>query len=351
MKKEYFTEAPPFINRQKEQEFLFQYFSATPKNILFLYGPKSTGKTTLIRKVLQKLDREKYNISFFNTREHFIIDLLSFRNLFFPENLKDKAQKMTAGLSLSVPGFSWKSEDLPMIKKDIFKTLIRKIEKLREEGIKPIIILDEFQYLRNIFVDDAKEVKLIEELFKFFIALTKQNNLAHVVCLTSDSYYMEELYNDTKLTNTSDFQIIEHLEKEDIYYWLSEKENCPEEMVDDIWENIGGSVWEIWQVFVSYKNTGDWKYKLNDLLQVKYSLLAEYYDEFLEEKWKNIFLRIITEISTHESYTIQRGERMAPLIKDLVSRDFWFFDMKTRTITANSKSFEKAMERILKEIS
>ena len=66
-------------------------------------------------------------------------------------------------------------------------------------------------------MDDAKEVVLINELFKFFIALTKQNNLAHVVCLTSDSYYMEELYWDTKLANTSDFYLMKHLSKKDIY--------------------------------------------------------------------------------------------------------------------------------------
>jgi AAA+ ATPase superfamily predicted ATPase len=101
-----------------------------------------------------------------------------------------------------------------------------------------VIILDEFQYLKDIYMDDNKEIKLIEELFKFFIAITKQNNLAHVVCLTSDSYFLEELYNDTKLANTSDFYLMEHLSKKDISYWLEEKENIDKKIVEKIWKNL-----------------------------------------------------------------------------------------------------------------
>jgi AAA+ ATPase superfamily predicted ATPase len=64
----------------------------------------------------------------------------------------------------------------------------------------------------------------VEELFKFFIKLTKVNHLAHVICLTSDSYYIEELYNHAKLKNTSDYYLVEHLEKKDVLYWLKELE-------------------------------------------------------------------------------------------------------------------------------
>jgi AAA+ ATPase superfamily predicted ATPase len=45
----------------------------------------------------------------------------------------------------------------------------KKLRELNRNGVKPIIILDEFQYLKNIYMDDAKEILLINELFKFFI--------------------------------------------------------------------------------------------------------------------------------------------------------------------------------------
>jgi hypothetical protein len=66
---------------------------------------------------------------------------------------------------------------------------------------------------------------------------------------------MEELYSDTKLAKTSKFYLMEHLSKKDIFYWLEDLEKIDKKIVGKIWDNLGGSVWEIWQVLVSYKNT------------------------------------------------------------------------------------------------
>ncbi len=43
---------PAFINRQEEIGYLKEWIGERPKNILFFYGPKSSGKTTLIYKEL-----------------------------------------------------------------------------------------------------------------------------------------------------------------------------------------------------------------------------------------------------------------------------------------------------------
>jgi AAA+ ATPase superfamily predicted ATPase len=348
MKKEY----PPvdFINRKKEQEFLLDYFRNVPRNILFLYGPKSTGKTTLIKKVLDQLDAEAFAVSYFNMRETSVLNIKDFKRIFFPEKLKEFGKTLLTGINFNLGFFSWDVDEESMLETRLFGLMMDKILKANKEGIKPVIILDEFQYLRGLGMEDKENTPLIHELFKFFIALTKQNNLAHVICLTSDSYYMEELYTDTKLTNTSDFQMIEHLSKEDIYYWLGEKEKCPSEMVDDVWDGLGGSVWEIWQVFVEYKNTGNWRRKLDDLLQIKYSYIADYYDEIVPDEWREKFLEITKGIVADGEYIISRGEKVAVLVKDLVSRDYWFYDTKTKIITANSRSIEKGMERLLGEL-
>jgi AAA+ ATPase superfamily predicted ATPase len=42
----------PFIDRE-EVKFLKEFFEKEPSRILFLYGPKSTGKTTLIEYVIE----------------------------------------------------------------------------------------------------------------------------------------------------------------------------------------------------------------------------------------------------------------------------------------------------------
>ncbi len=43
-----------FIDREREIEFLKDWINNIPKEILWIYGPKSTGKTTLIEYVIEK---------------------------------------------------------------------------------------------------------------------------------------------------------------------------------------------------------------------------------------------------------------------------------------------------------
>jgi hypothetical protein len=125
-------------------------------------------------------------------------------------------------------------------------------------------------------------------------------------------------------------------------------------MTKDIWENLWGSVWEIWQVLVSFKNTWDYHNELNDLLDTKYSLVAEWYAILYNKKWKEKenknFVKIISEIDKKWEYIQAYNEDYFDLIKELVDKDIWFYDMKKRKITANSKSFEIAFGRLLKEI-
>jgi AAA+ ATPase superfamily predicted ATPase len=37
-----------FINREKELQYLRDYIDIRPESILFIHGPKSSGKTTLL---------------------------------------------------------------------------------------------------------------------------------------------------------------------------------------------------------------------------------------------------------------------------------------------------------------
>ena len=71
----HFTNVPPFINRTSEMRYLQSWIYEKPKNILFLYGPKSSGKTTLIyRFIKQNLSNGVYDIKNFNLRELLLVN-------------------------------------------------------------------------------------------------------------------------------------------------------------------------------------------------------------------------------------------------------------------------------------
>ncbi|RMH68855.1 MAG: hypothetical protein D6675_14575, partial [Gemmatimonadetes bacterium] len=50
-----------FVNRQAELAFLNDWVANEPGRLLFIYGPKSSGKTTLLYKFVAGLDRKRYD--------------------------------------------------------------------------------------------------------------------------------------------------------------------------------------------------------------------------------------------------------------------------------------------------
>ncbi|CAB3289858.1 protein of unknown function [Methanocaldococcus lauensis] len=52
-----------FYDREREVNFLKNYCLLEPNSILFVYGPKSSGKSTVMRRVIKEL--ENSDIVFF----------------------------------------------------------------------------------------------------------------------------------------------------------------------------------------------------------------------------------------------------------------------------------------------
>jgi len=346
MTKELFPKYPPFINRIAETKYLNDYLKNVPTAIQFIYWPKSTWKTTLITKVINELPQEQYAIQYINMREVLIRDFTDFKNLFFSESLKWKVKEIVSWIKFNFWIFGWDIDDEKLIKENIFGVMQEKLKKANKKWIRPVIIIDEFQYLKNIIIDKENNLLLVEELWKFFIALTKQNHLAHVICLTSDSYYIEELYSHTKLKNTSYYYLVDHLEKKDIVNWLK-SEDFTDEVIEYFWENLWGSVWEIWSAIMSYKNTWDYKIWIETAIDDEYAKIFDLIENrkfFIWEELKK-FIEISKIIANNWEYITKTWDNLFELIKKTVDLDVWFYDARKQRITANSQTVRKAFER------
>ena len=88
---------------------------------------------------------------------------------------------------------------------DPFKVMEAEFLELTQKGIKPVLIIDELQALDKIYLDNDKERQLITALFNFFVAMTKQSHLAHIIIASSDGYFLNTVYNDSKLKKCSEF--------------------------------------------------------------------------------------------------------------------------------------------------
>ncbi len=250
-----FTQRPAFINRQYELDFLRAFIQDTPNRLLFMYGPKSSGKTTLLFKFLEEIENNpKYNIMFFNLRKMLIVNYSDFIRVFFTvaENLPASESKTRYEYDLKVFKLSYESiEKIEKKEYDPFIVMEAELIKMRNKGIVPIIIIDELQALSDIYFNGQRE--LLKELFNFFVAMTKESHLCHVIISSSDGYFIERIYSDSKLHKTSEFLEIDYISREDVFNWLNnlEKEsgitafNLTQEQIELVWHYFGGSVWEI----------------------------------------------------------------------------------------------------------
>ena len=246
---------PAFINRQEEIAYIQQWIEERPKNILFFYGPKSSGKTTLIYKFIDEhlSDEKKFSVKLFNLREVLIVNYEDFLQRFFQlEDQEGKDTAETRQYNLRVFRYTFKTQQKIRERQlDPFDVMKAELKDLNAQGIQPIIIIDELQALEAIYFNSQRE--LIKELINFFVAMTKESHVCHVLLSSSDGYFIEKLYNDSKLRKTAKLFEVDYLPYEDIIYWLNnlEKESNIKDFtlsgsqIEYIWEHFGGSIWEI----------------------------------------------------------------------------------------------------------
>ena len=319
-----FTKEPAFVNREDELAYLETWISAKPENILFLYGPKSSGKTTLIYRFIdQNLSKGRYDIKHFNLRELLLVNYESFLQAFFEikhrEQVKETRQYDLKVFKLSVETLKGlESKEL-----DPFVVMKRELEKSNKKGKRPVIIIDELQALDEIYFNGGRE--LLNEMFNFFVAMTKESHLCHVIIASSDGYFIERIYQDSKLKKTSRLLEIKYIGYEDVMHWLSNLDTyskidrfiLSDDQKQAIWDFFGGSCWEI----------SDF---LGDLLNIVKNgrILDDEFNRLLEKKL--IFFRsMFVEYATIEPEKEQLFLKIAELITDNPARGFTFNELRS----------------------
>ncbi len=333
-----------FINRKKETEFLTGWLAKEPNSLLFVYGPKSSGKTTLINSLIEKqLDHRKYAINYLNLRGVLVYNFQTFLDVFFVKSTQDKVKDIVGGITLNIGFFNISMDDDALLKKNPFKLMEDQLTKAKKKGLQPVIILDEIQTLKNIYFNGERN--LLNKLFNFFVSLTKEIHVAHIILLTSDSYFIEDIYNHSKLKKTTELFHVGHLLEEDVREWLL-RENLEESDIQYVWKMIGGSAWEITQIISKYQNGESIKSACDYFINDEAGKLTDFMRTRMSAEEKEIARQVHHDI-VHKgyAYTGDFDTPLNPLIPKMVAHDFWFFRTDSQHITANSKSIRGAMKK------
>jgi AAA+ ATPase superfamily predicted ATPase len=331
-----------FINRQKELTYLKTYIDEEPESILFVHGPKSSGKTTLLYKFLEQVGKEqKLDVRFLNLRKTFTefsdkYNYKDFLSVFFQvDDEYEKKEKVSADINVGF--FKINSQIEKKMQKgrvDPFKVMEKEFIRLKNKGIKPVLIIDELQALDKIYMDNGRDRRLIIELFNFFVAMTKESHLANIIIASSDGYFVNTVYTDSKLKKASGFYKVDYLPKEDVTEWLLNLEKYsgitdytlkPEE-VEKIWGMVGGSMWEIQEILRELFDS-----PMDEVLSFykkKMRSLIAYYIGTDDRKEKALSLFIDKDSADIRDF-VKAGidkDETDDLVRDMVTNNILYFD-------------------------
>jgi AAA+ ATPase superfamily predicted ATPase len=345
-----------FINREKELRDLRIFVDKRPSEILFLHGPKSSGKTTLLYKFLEKAGKEqKLDVKFLNLREistefkddYNYSDFLGM--LFKIEDEKEETGTLTAEINVGL--FKINSEIQRKINQGTvnpFKVMKNEFTGLIGKGIKPVLIIDELQALDKIYMNNGKDRRLIIELFNFFVAMTKESHLAHIIIASSDGYFLNTVYTDSKLKKASKFYRVDYLSRGDVMEWLLNLKKhskindytLTEEDAGKIWDTVGGSMWEIQDILTELFDN-----PLEEVLagyKKKIRGIIAYYCQFDANKEK--VLQVVNEkgrarARDFEKLSIELPE-LKEILKDMVVNNILYFDPTEAVYYPQGRSYE-----------
>jgi uncharacterized protein len=350
-----------FVNRQKELNYLESYINETPENILFIHGPKSSGKTTVLFKLIDKLNTEKetFVIKHFNLREILISSYKDFIHSFFIiESKKDKIKKYLSSLSAGIFKINEEvAEKLLLLQVDPFKIMKKELQELKEQNKQTIIIIDELQALQDIYMNGNR--LLINELFNFFVSITKESHLSNVIVGSSDGYFIDTVYTDSKLKKTSKFYEINYLEKEDVWEWLSNLKKyskikdyiLSEKEIEIVWDTLGGSCWEIQSLLSDFfaepveKVCDNYKIKMKNLITDYVKLSSD------KRKILNKFNFKICNKYIDFSDTLLSEDKIELLLQDMVYNNILYYNPVTAEFYPQGKSLEWGIKLYFEEIN
>jgi AAA+ ATPase superfamily predicted ATPase len=341
------------INREDEIKFIKEWFEKIPDEVLWIYGPKSCGKTTLIEYIVENelfddyklFKSDKYWVKYINLRGKLLSSYDIFVNSFIMPEDEKIDEKLGIELNLGMFRINYELyEKIKEKKVDLFDVLINQLKRVKK---RPILIIDEIQVLEDIYINGDRE--LLKEFLNFCVRLTKELHLAHVVILSSNTIFIEQIHNDSKLKKTSRFYKIDYLDKQTTFKWLKE-EGFSDSEIELIWEYLRGDIAYIQRLIRDRKEFPTLKDYLENQQKLAFSEIIDFIQRggFTKQE-KEIFKNICKKILHTGFYLLNEEDNDAELkiAEKWGEKEILFFDPLTRKVTGNTRLYEKGMELLL----
>ena len=266
-----------FFDREREQEELRGILSTRPNLIYFVYGPINSGKTCLLVKTLDLLPSEIVPF-YINLRGRDVSTTGEFLNVLFDVDEDESAKTERAFISDVVSmGFKMleRFSGIPIPNKtfgrlfrdkdkgkDAFKYLETFFAEMVGGGLKPVLLIDELQMIKEIA--NAGGRPLLDKLLNFMVRMTKETHLCHCLVATSDSLFVEEIHGSARLEGRSQYFKVDDLNKD---HSMQVYDKFGFQNKELVWDYIGGKFGDM-VMLQSWLNRGyGFKESLDKMLQ------------------------------------------------------------------------------------
>ena len=327
-----------FYNREKEIRDLLNMIRQEPNLITFIYGPINSGKTSLMLEVMKRLPKE-YVAFYIDLRGYAVTRRDEFLKVLFETYDEETFRKKVYNILRGVENFH---KAIPILKhiwkeffkieevSDAFKHVENFLQELYDKGLKPIIIFDELQVIKDIKINNF----LIYRLFNFFVRLSKVLHICHVFAITSDSTFIERIYDEAMLQGRSRYYLVDDFDRETVEKILRSKGFSNEE-IDTIWHYFGGKPIYLVEAIQAKRISKDvrelcekfYRLRRNQVLDMLYILRRENAE---------MFRRVIEVLKKFLDRDEVIYEEISPEILWLINKNILFLEPVNRIIKPQS---------------
>ncbi len=349
-----------FVNREKEIRYWHRTFFGWPFLIHFVYGPKSCGKTTLLEKVrddilADKTLRKKIKFFWYDLRKQMFGDYEDVIDFLFPvENeIKEKGKKHKIKIDTKI--ISITNEEYQLMKEKRlmpFQIFDDRIDKAVKGKKKVVIVLDELQALKDIYINEKRTI--LKELLNYFVRITKVDHKAVVIGMSSNAFFIEQLYNDSTLEGASEFVYLDYLKLPEIYAWLT-RYGFTDEEIEYIWEKVGGYNYLLSRIIQAKKEGEDWREIIDLSIQQAKAKITDFFDSIEDEKLQREVFEFLNKnfIKANKDrikIKIELNTKRRAIIRLLVDSEILFYDPLRAEMWIQFKSHYFAMQELFKDI-
>jgi len=200
--------------------------------------------------------------------------------------------------------------------------------------------MDELQTISDLKIDGP----LIYELFNFFVTITKRHHLSHIFAITSDSLFIEKVFNEAMLQGRCDYLLVDDFDYKTTAEFLK-KYGFSKEEINLTWNYFGGKPVYLVKAIKS-------KHRLKEFCESQLKLrFSQILDAIYDIEKNDLFNEVIELFRAISESEVVKYEKIDESLKFCVRKNILFVEPVERIVKPQSRLDLLAIRKVLEKLN